>query len=126
MLNTQRSVLLVVETAGDLVGFAYAEFRAGAADAHSWWARLCACLGRRGSTQPVLLASKGWLGHLFVAPAFRRRGIGLALLEATADWAREEGAQSLELNVLHANDAARRLYQCAGMTELLVQYRKTL
>jgi ribosomal protein S18 acetylase RimI-like enzyme len=49
-----------------------------------------------------------------VAPDFRRRGIGRALLDAAAEEARARGARRLTLRVLGPNTTARRLYESAG------------
>ncbi|HNB26244.1 MAG TPA: GNAT family N-acetyltransferase [Alphaproteobacteria bacterium] len=43
-----------------------------------------------------------WLAALFVAPAFRRRGIGAALVRAIEDHARSVGAGTLHLYTLEA------------------------
>jgi ribosomal protein S18 acetylase RimI-like enzyme len=62
----------------------------------------------------------GFLGEdvpglgLGVAPAYRQRGIGTALLVATVDLAREQGIGALSLSVSERNDRARRLYERAG------------
>jgi ribosomal protein S18 acetylase RimI-like enzyme len=62
----------------------------------------------------------GFLGEevpglgLGVAPAHRRRGIGTALLGATVDLAREDGAGALSLSVSERNHEARRLYDRMG------------
>ena len=49
-----------------------------------------------------------------VAPAFQRRGVGRALIDAAAAEARGRGARRLTLRVLGPNESARRLYQSAG------------
>jgi RimJ/RimL family protein N-acetyltransferase len=51
---------------------------------------------------------------LMVAATHRRRGIGRALLEAAAQWARESGVRKLELHVLPYNAAAIALYEEFG------------
>ena len=51
---------------------------------------------------------------LVVLPAFRRRGLGRALLQRAEDHARDHGATTLRLGVLAANDRARQLYTNAG------------
>ena len=62
----------------------------------------------------------GFLGEeipglgLGVAPAYRRRGIGTALLAATVDLARENGAGAISLSVSERNHRARRLYDRTG------------
>ena len=51
---------------------------------------------------------------MFVEPSARGRGVGAALLEAVAGWARERGAQRLRLWVTSTNGAALRLYRRCG------------
>lgn len=51
---------------------------------------------------------------LMVAAPFRRRGIGRALLERAAEWAREVGVEKLELHVFPHNEPAIRLYEQFG------------
>jgi len=55
--------------------------------------------------------------HLFqmwVAPEARGLGIGRWLVESVIDWAKSNGARSLELAVTVGNTGARRLYESAG------------
>jgi ribosomal protein S18 acetylase RimI-like enzyme len=49
-----------------------------------------------------------------VDPAFRRRGVGRALIDAAIAEAGARGAHRLTLRVLGPNDGARRLYESAG------------
>jgi RimJ/RimL family protein N-acetyltransferase len=51
---------------------------------------------------------------LMVAASARRRGIGWALLEQAADWARAAGVRKLELHVFPHNEPAIRLYEKFG------------
>src|SRR4029078_8638102 len=51
---------------------------------------------------------------LMVAAGHRRLGIGRALLEQAATWAREAGVSKLELHVFPWNEPAIRLYQQFG------------
>lgn len=48
---------------------------------------------------------------IMVAASHRRRGIGKALMEAAAAWAREVGVAKLELHVFPHNEAAIALYE---------------
>ena len=50
------------------------------------------------------------LYQMWVSDKHRRRGVGRALLDAAAAWARAVGARSLELDVTCSNEAAVRLY----------------
>lgn len=60
---------------------------------------------------------------LFVVtdPAFRRRGVGRALLRRAAEAARAEGLARVLLEVASRNDAARALYRGFGFRELGVR-----
>jgi RimJ/RimL family protein N-acetyltransferase len=51
---------------------------------------------------------------LMVAQAYRRRGVGRALLAACEDWARAVGISKLELHVFPHNHPAVALYESAG------------
>lgn len=55
---------------------------------------------------------------LAVAPAARRRGIGLSLVAAACRQARERGAKAVFLEVNHTNEAARSLYMRGGFQEV--------
>jgi GNAT superfamily N-acetyltransferase len=67
--------------------------------------------------------SPGWVGALmcvndvFVQPAFRRQGIGEAVLALAAAEALGRGAPFLEIMV-HADNPARRLYRKIGFTRV--------
>jgi GNAT superfamily N-acetyltransferase len=54
---------------------------------------------------------EGYLAHLYVAPAWRRAGVGSALVRAALDEAR---ARSLGRVRLHATEPGRPLYERAG------------
>jgi ribosomal protein S18 acetylase RimI-like enzyme len=56
------------------------------------------------------------LQELYVAPPLRGRGIGRALLEAAIEYARERGADYLDLNTGETDTAARALYESMGFT----------
>lgn len=56
----------------------------------------------------------GRLGGMWVASAQRRRGIGMALLEAVKVWALKLGKRHLRLWVACDSGAARGLYERAG------------
>jgi GNAT superfamily N-acetyltransferase len=53
-----------------------------------------------------------WAG--WVEPNARKRGLGFALVEAVADWARESGASRLELAVAETNESAMAFCRRAG------------
>ena len=51
---------------------------------------------------------------LMVAQGMRRRGIGTALIEEAAKWARDVGVRKLELHVFPHNEPAIALYEKLG------------
>ncbi|HEV8696939.1 MAG TPA: GNAT family N-acetyltransferase [Candidatus Limnocylindrales bacterium] len=63
--------------------------------------------------------SVGWIGTIWVASSMRRRGIGLALTEATIDAAEEADCRTL---VLVATEAGRPMYERLGF-EIQTWYR---
>ena len=61
--------------------------------------------------------TRAGLFGLWVDPAARAGGVGLALTEAVIAWAREQGARTLALWVVASNSAAIRIYGRAGFAE---------
>jgi ribosomal protein S18 acetylase RimI-like enzyme len=57
-----------------------------------------------------------YLQELYVVPALRGGGIGRALLEASIEFAREKGADGIDLNTGETDTAARALYESMGFT----------
>lgn len=57
---------------------------------------------------------QGFAAYMAVEPAYRRRGIGAALLNAAEDEARRRGLPYMTLMVTEENAAARALYERAG------------
>jgi GNAT superfamily N-acetyltransferase len=54
------------------------------------------------------------MNDLYVAEAWRGRGVGRALIEASAEIARERGAHRLEWATAPDNETAQRLYDSTG------------
>ena len=95
-------------------------------------------LGRswdQGQASIVAVADRRVIGHLsisreehpvnrhvasigmMVAPDWRRRGVGSALMKEALRWAREMGVEKVALTVYPDNDAARALYRSFGFVE---------
>ncbi len=58
-----------------------------------------------------------YLDEVYVAPAHRRKGVGLALLRRAARLSRELGLAGVRLLVRPENHSARALYRRAGFEE---------
>ena len=73
-----------------------------------------------GSTYGLLDQKRngaGRVGGMWVDPAWRRQGIGHALLQAVFDWARQSALKQLGLWAPAHNPAAMALYRHAGFRE---------
>ena len=63
---------------------------------------------------------------VFVDPESRREGIAMELLRATEAWAKERGANGMDLNVYDFNLTARELFTAAGYRPLSTRMSKPL
>lgn len=70
--------------------------------------------------------TRGLLSNLYVRPAYRDRGIGTALLERVEDELEARGVETLRLEVMAANEAARRFYERAGYDRARVAMERSL
>ena len=70
--------------------------------------------GTQGFILVRTVADEGEILTLAVAPAFRRMGVGRALVESAAAEAARRGARTLFLEVAEDNPAAIALYDSAG------------
>lgn len=66
----------------------------------------------------------GLVENLFVKSGYRRRGIGTRLLEVAEDALHNRGAETVHLDVLVANRAARSFYEGHGYEPQRVRYAK--
>jgi len=71
-------------------------------------------------------APYAYVSDLVVRSAYRRRGLGRALLEEAERFARGAGASLLRVGVLALNEGARRLYGSMGFADYTVQLVKPL
>jgi ribosomal protein S18 acetylase RimI-like enzyme len=68
---------------------------------------------------PAMVARRrGHVEMLVVGRAHRRRGVGRALMDRAAAWAREQGAAELVLTVWAGNGEAEAFYERLGYREL--------
>ena len=86
LLDAEGGVILAAEEGGGLLGYVWARF----------------------------VLDEGDIGNVAVAPDFRRRGAGAALLEALLEEAARRQAAVMQLEVRESNLAARRLYEKNG------------
>ena len=87
--------------------------------------RVCFVVARDSATAALLgfaiawhVETEGELANLAVGPEHRRKGIGLALLDAVTTDALGRGTSELYLEVRESNSAARELYGAAGFEEV--------
>ena len=99
--NEQRSTVFVAEDGDTLTGFT------------QLYPALCS----------VDMQSFYVLYDLFVDPSSRRLGIGRALMNTAADWARAQGACRIDLETAHSNVIGQGLYESLGYEQDLV-FRK--
>jgi ribosomal protein S18 acetylase RimI-like enzyme len=65
----------------------------------------------------TLTGRKAYLDHLVVAPAWRRRGIGRALMEHAIQEARAAGASRIDLTANAQKQAGHALYRALGFRD---------
>lgn len=108
LLNDPNQAAFVAELAGELVGFV----------------EVSLCPYAEGCrTRPV-----GYLEGWYVAPGWRRRGIGRALAEAAEAWARAKGCREMTSDAELGNPLGQEAHRRLGYEEVarLVSYRKPL
>lgn len=59
-----------------------------------------------------------WIKTIVVDEAHRSSGVGQALVAAVTDWAKQEGAVEIRLQVMEFNDNAQSFYQKLGYSTL--------
>ena len=74
------------------------------------WAGIGTCVLEPGGTG----TRPAWVFGMWVDPAVRRRGAARVILQALGAWARQRGADALNLHVTETNTAAISLYERLG------------
>jgi aminoglycoside 6'-N-acetyltransferase I len=100
-------VWLGLDASGEAVGFAEASIRRDYVNGTE--------------TSPV-----GFLEGLYVDPAWRRRGVGRALVDAVGQWTRQQGCSELASDALIDNSVSHAAHAAYGFeeTERVVYFRK--
>lgn len=60
------------------------------------------------------MAGEAHIDGVVVAPTYRGRGIGTAMIAALAAWATGKGLSMVSLEVVNTNTQAQKLYRCLG------------
>ncbi len=63
----------------------------------------------------------GFISEVFVAEAFRRRGVARRLIDAAVAWCAEQGISRVELQVMRENHDAQEAYKKLGWVAELTQ-----
>ncbi len=63
---------------------------------------------------------------LSVLPDERGGGVGAALMRAAEEWARERGAETLEVGLLYTNEDALRFYEREGFRQFYLELARDL
>ena len=84
---------------------------------------LCARVGGEiaGYCGMRTVLDEGYVNDIAVLPAFRRQGVGLALVEALVRYAKGRGLRFLTLEARASNETAIRLYERAGFRDVGVR-----
>lgn len=98
MLDNQFNVVFIAHVGAEPAGYAYAE------------------LISRAETAQLRARQILYLHHISVRPAYRRRGVGSALVGSLRAAARELGAASLTLDIWMFNDDARAFFRRHGFS----------
>jgi aminoglycoside 6'-N-acetyltransferase I len=109
LANSQSQAVFVAEAEpGRLVGFVEVATRD--------WAEGC-------TTRPV-----GYLEAWYVAPAYRRQGVGRALVAAAESWTRAKGYREMASDAVLDNDVSHRAHAKLGYREVVrvVLYSKAI
>lgn len=106
LLGSEDWAVLVAEAAGELVGVAAAVMR--------------------NAPELAIFVTQRWavLDNIAVSTAWRRRGVGAALVRGAERWAQTRGAKWLELGVYEFNENARSFYQAMGYSPVWTKLRR--
>lgn len=106
LIENEKSVVLVAESGGKIVGSGYAQIR----PSKSYYDH----------------GDHSYLGFMFVDPAYRGRGINQTIIDGLISWSKEKGITAVYLDVYADNQAAVRAYEKAGFCKSLIEMKLNL
>lgn len=104
--KNDRSVVLVAESAGRVVGYAW-----GTLEDRDWMQLRDAC---------------GALQDIFVEDSARRAGVARALIDALAARLKEKGAPRVVLMTAAKNEGAQRFFEAMGFRRTMIEMTREL
>jgi ribosomal protein S18 acetylase RimI-like enzyme len=105
-VNEEKVVVLVAAQGGQVIGYTYA--------------------GIEGMDYMALRGPAGALYDIVVDPAYRGRGVGRKLLDATVAELRARGAPRVVLSTAEQNEPAQRLFASAGFRRTMIEMTREL
>ena len=70
--------------------------------------------------------SHGYLGFMYVHPAWRGKNINQLIIESLKQWSASKGISEMRLDVYYDNTVAIKAYEKAGFDKLMIQMRMGL
>jgi ribosomal protein S18 acetylase RimI-like enzyme len=83
----------------------------------------CGYLKIENSQQYHKNPQHGYIGFMYVKPAFRGQKISALILDSLKNWGKEKGLKELRLDVYHTNTSALKSYEGFGFAKSLVNMR---
>jgi ribosomal protein S18 acetylase RimI-like enzyme len=105
-LEKKNTIVLVAESAGEVVGYTYA--------------------GVEGFDYMALRGPAGMLYDIVVDPASRGQGVGRMLLDATIAALKARGERRVMLSTAEKNETAQRLFARAGFRRTMIEMTLSL
>lgn len=106
LISNDNSVIIVVELNGLIIASGSAEIRL--------------------SEVFEKFAKYSYLGFMYVAPEYRKKGVNSLILKALISWSESNGVEELCLNVCEQNQAAISAYEKVGFSKISTKMRMNL
>ena len=105
-LKNEKVIILVAEIDGAVAGYSYA--------------------GIEGTDWMSLRGPAGVIYDILVDPEYRRRGVGMQLLEAMIEVLQSRNTRQIVLSTADRNEEAQRLFERAGFRRTMIEMTKDL